>query len=95
MESIPVREKVQAICELLGLEALALPCEGRVLVWLPEDQVEQALTVLRNLPYGSGAQQIGSVEAAAKGSAPVRLRNALGAERPLDFLSGTDLPRIC
>ncbi len=94
-ESIPVREEVQTICELLGLEALALPCEGRVLVWLPEEQVEPALAVLRNLQYGTGAQQIGSVEAAAKGSVPVRLRNALGTERPLDLLSGMDLPRIC
>jgi hypothetical protein len=35
------------------------------------------------------------MEPTEEGRAPVALINALGAQRPLDLLSGAGLPRIC
>jgi hydrogenase expression/formation protein HypE len=94
-ESIPVRAEVRAVSELLGLDPLALPCEGRVLVWVAPEAAEDALAALRAHPLGEGAAAIGRVVERKRGASPVRLRNALGGERPLDLLSGMDLPRIC
>jgi hydrogenase expression/formation protein HypE len=92
---VPVRDEVRAVCELLGLDPLAVPCEGRALIWVAPEDAERALEVLHGRPEGRGAAAIGTAEAAARGRAPVTLRNAFGAERPLDLLSGADLPRIC
>ena len=61
---------------------------------LPE-AAESALTALRAHPLGEGAAPIGHVVERRGTISPVRLRTALGAERPLDLLSGMDLPRIC
>jgi hydrogenase expression/formation protein HypE len=94
-EAVPVRPQVRAVCELLGLEPLGLPCEGRMLIWLPESQAEAALAVLRGLPQGREAARIGEVLECPAGGAPVVLHGALGIERPLDMRSGGDLPRIC
>jgi hydrogenase expression/formation protein HypE len=94
-ESIPVRAEVRAVCELLGLEPLALPCEGRALVWVAPEAAESALATLRTHPLGEGAAAIGHVVEHRETMSPVRLLTALGAERPLDLLSGMDLPRIC
>jgi len=93
--ALPVRPGVRVVCDLLGLEPLALPCEGRALIWIAPQDAAAALTELRRHPLGEGAAIIGEVfEAPAHGS-PVTLRNAYGAVRPLDLLSGMDLPRIC
>jgi hydrogenase maturation factor len=35
------------------------------------------------------------MEAAKTGTPPVVLKTQVGGERPLDLLSGHDLPRIC
>ena len=93
--AIPVRPQVEAVCEVLGLDPLAMPCEGRALIWVPESDVERALAVLRARPEGCAAARIGHVAVGGTERAPVVLANALGVERPLDLLSGTGLPRIC
>lgn len=93
--TIPVRREVAGVCELLGLDPLALACEGRVLAWVNAGDAERAVEVLRAHPLGKEAAVIGRVEAAAVGSPPVVLRTTVGGERPLDLLSGHDLPRIC
>ncbi len=92
---VPVRPQVRAVCELLGLDPLAVPCEGRALVWVAEGDAERALAVLRARADGRDAARIGHVAAGGDERAPVGLVNALGVERPLDLLSGAGLPRIC
>lgn len=94
-EQIPVRPQTAAVCDLLGLDPLYLACEGRVLVWVAGDDAERALAALRAHPVGAEAQRIGTVAARENGRAPVSLRTRLGVDRPLDVLSGLDLPRIC
>ena len=91
--SIPVAEAVQGACEILGLDPLYVPCEGRMVVFVPGDEAERALRILRSTPGGAGAQRIGQVMEAPRGI--VLLRTALGTRRILDLLTGEQLPRIC
>jgi len=94
-EAVPVRPEVRATCELLGVEPLYLACEGRVAIWVPERDAGRVLAVLRAHPGGDAAAVVGRVEACTNGRAPLVLTTAIGGERPLDPLSGLDLPRIC
>lgn len=54
-----------------------------------------AWPALRAHELGREACVIGRVEAAGKNLAPVVLETVIGGQRPLDMLSGADLPRIC
>lgn len=92
---IPVHPQVRAVCEVLGLELLGLACEGRVLAWVPPDQAESALEAFRAHPQGAGAAIFGRVEERRDGDIPVVMETEVGSVRPLDMLSGSDLPRIC
>lgn len=90
---VPVREDVRGACEIFGLDPLYVANEGRMLVVLPEAQAEAALDVLRTVgPDDAKPAVIGRVEGGGGG---VRLRAVTGSERPLDMLSGEQLPRIC
>ncbi len=90
--AIPVRPDVRAASEVLGLDPLYLPSEGRFVAFVESRDAERALAVLaRDDP---AAARIGSVRGTRRGGR-VALRTALGTERPLDLLSGTPLPRIC
>ncbi|MCX7895309.1 MAG: hydrogenase expression/formation protein HypE [Thermoanaerobaculum sp.] len=93
--AVPVRPAVRAVMEVLGLDPLYVACEGRFLAFLPEEEVEKALAVLRRHPLGQQAQRIGRVTVREAGAAPLVLRTAFGTLRPLDLLSGAELPRIC
>lgn len=96
--AVPVCEEVRGACELLGLDPFSVANEGRLVAFVPADEAERALAILRADPLGAGAAQIGRVlsSAEAKGGPPgVVLRTAIGSRRSLDMLSGEQLPRIC
>lgn len=92
---LPLRAETSAVCDLLGLDPLYLACEGRLLLWVPEQAGATVLAALHSLPNGRGATVIGRVVERAPGEAPLVLRTHGGGSRPLDLLSGMDLPRIC
>ncbi len=94
-DRVPVRPETAATCDLLGLDPLYLACEGRVLIWVAAQDCSRLLDAMRSHPLGREAARIGRAEAAVRGRAPVRLESAAGGSRPLDLLSGADLPRIC
>jgi len=93
--ALPVRPPVRAVCDLLGLEVLSLACEGRLLAWVPADQAEAAVRAMRTHPQGEGASVIGRVDQVRPHGVPVVLETRIGGLRPMDDLSGMDLPRIC
>jgi len=90
---IPVREDVQAACEILGLDPLQVACEGRFAAFVPPDQASEALEILNDAALGSGACQIGAVS--AEPEPRVILKSRIGAQRILDMATGEQLPRIC
>ncbi len=91
--AIPIKPAVQTACDMLGFDPLYLANEGKVIVVLPENQVDKALSVLRGFSYGALAARIGTVSAEAPEQ--VLLETPFGTTRILDMLSGEILPRIC
>ncbi len=90
---VPVRGDVHAACEMLGFDPLYVACEGRFLAFVPGDQAERALSLLRRFGQGNDPRVIGRVTRDEPGR--VILKSAIGATRVLDMLSGEQLPRIC
>lgn len=90
--SIPVKEAVQAVCDMLGYDPFYLACEGRVVAVVAPDQADEALRIWRGLEIGCDAARIGRISAA---SDRVILETSLGGERFLEELEDDPLPRIC
>ncbi len=90
---IPVREDVRAACEILGLDALHVACEGRFAAFVPARDTDRALEILGAQGGSAGACRIGTVT--KQTDARVRLKSVIGVERILDMASGEQLPRIC
>lgn len=91
--AIPVREEVQAACELLGLDPLHVANEGKLVAVVEPGVAEAALAALRADPLGADAAIIGQVSDQHPGR--VVLRTPLSARRVVDMLVGEQLPRIC
>lgn len=90
---IPLKPAVKAACEMLGFDPLYIANEGKVIVILPANEAESALSAMRNSPYGLDAVQIGEVKSGSAGR--VLLKTPIGGTRILDVLAGEMLPRIC
>jgi len=90
--TIPVKEQVQAVCDMLGYDPYYLACEGRVLAVIAEEQCDRALQLWREIPEGRDAARIGRITAISN---RVILETALGGERFLEELEDDPLPRIC
>ncbi len=90
--TVPVREPVQSVCEMLGYDPYYLACEGRVVAVIAPDQADAALALWRALPAGRDAARIGRIAAA---ETRVILETPLGGERFLEELEDDPLPRIC
>ena len=90
---IPIRPSVRAVCDILGLEALHLACEGRVVAVVPARDASAALTAWRSHSLGSGAAIIGRM--VPREAAPIVVETRAGGHRLHDALAGEPLPRIC
>lgn len=91
--AVPVREPVNAVCELLGFDPLYVPCEGRFLAVVDAAIAEETVELLRGELGCPQARRIGSVGDAEEGA--VQLRTTSGGSRILDMPAGELLPRIC
>jgi hydrogenase expression/formation protein HypE len=92
-DSIPVKEEVRGICELLGLDPLYLANEGKLVAFVEQDRAEEILSVMKKNPLGENACIIGQVE----GEHPkkVVMETRVGGSRFIEMLVAEDLPRIC
>ncbi len=93
-EAIAIDTAVDSVCEILGLDPLYVANEGRFVAFVPEDQAESALKIIRQFPEGYLANAIGQVHPKARSPRAI-IKNALGIERNLYRLMGDQLPRIC
>jgi len=83
---VPVHDTVRGACDLLGLDPMALACEGRFVAFVSPDRDAEAQAML-----GPGAVAIGRVDDAPG----ARVRGTYGVLRPLEMPYGELLPRIC
>jgi hydrogenase expression/formation protein HypE len=91
--AIPVRESVLGLCELLGFDPLYIANEGKVVMVVAQDDVDNVLDALRRDPLGKDSAVIGEIVTDHPGK--VVLETEVGGKRIVDMLSGAQLPRIC
>ena len=92
--SIPIEDSVKGVCELLGLDPYYMANEGRIVVFVAEQDALKLLNEMKRNPYGKEASIIGRV--VDNESKPVVILKTIGrGSRILDILAGEPLPRIC
>lgn len=90
--SVPVREDVRFISDMLGYDPLYLANEGKAVIITSPETVDRVIGILREHPLGKNAGVIGNVTSKFK---DVRIKTKIGGERVLDLLEEELLPRIC
>ncbi len=91
--SLPVRDEVKGICEMLGMDPLYLANEGKALIIADGNEADDLVRILRENPYGKNSAVIGTVTDDFPNK--VFLSTLAGGSRVIDMLSGDQLPRIC
>lgn len=92
-QAIPVRETVKGACEVLGLDALYVANEGKLIAIVAPEMAEDVLQQMRRHELGRDAAVIGEVVADHPGM--VLMKTEIGGTRVLDVMFGEQLPRIC
>jgi len=90
--SLPVRDPVQSVCDMLGYDPMYLACEGRVVAVVEASTAETLLESWRSLEEGQDAAIIGRVDSDIQ---HVLMETDIGGERILEELEDDPLPRIC
>jgi hydrogenase expression/formation protein HypE len=92
-KNIPVRQSVQAICELYGFEPLYLANEGKMMLIVRKGVEDKILQLIQSDDLGEHAAIVGEIT--DKNPGKVILNSTIGGRRMVDMLSGEMLPRIC
>lgn len=90
---IPIRTEVNSACELLGLDAMYMANEGKLLAIVAPEDSATLLAAMRAHPLGKDAAIIGEVVHDPR--CFVQLKTKTGGIRMMDWLAGEQLPRIC
>ncbi len=91
--SLPVKEEVKGICEMLGMDPLYVANEGKTLIIADGNQADGIVTLLKESVYGKDATIIGTVTDHYPDK--VYISTLAGGRRIIDMLTGDQLPRIC
>lgn len=91
--TIPVREEVRGICEMLGMEPIYIANEGKFITIVDCDEAEDLLSLMHSEKLGQHAAIIGEVVDQHPGR--VVMNTEIGGTRIIDMLAGEQLPRIC
>jgi hydrogenase expression/formation protein HypE len=91
-DKIPIRQDVQAACEMLGLDPLEVGNEGKIIVGTVKEKAEESLELLKTTLEGKEAQIIGEATTAFKG---VAMQTIVGGKRIVARPVGDPVPRIC
>ncbi len=90
---IPISKAVKSACEILGLDPLYVANEGKLVVFVDEDNAEKVLQVMKSHPLGKDSVIIGEVVEEPRKR--VMMKTSIGSTRIVDMISGEQLPRIC
>ncbi|MBQ8921890.1 MAG: hydrogenase expression/formation protein HypE [Oscillospiraceae bacterium] len=91
--SVPVDPRVRGVCGMLGLDPLYLACEGRLVIFAPQEHAEALVAALRAGKYSANAAIIGKVTEENAGK--VIVETEIGTQTVLPQPKGELLPRIC
>lgn len=91
-DRIPIREGVRAACEMLGIEALEIGNEGKVVVGVVAQKALNVLAALRKTEQGRDAEIIGEV---TDEFTSVVMETSVGGKRIIPPPVGDPIPRIC
>lgn len=91
-DMIPIREGVRAACEMLGIEALEVGNEGKIVVGVVPEKAGEVLAALRKTELGRDAEMIGD---ATDDFREVVMETSVGGKRILPPPIGDPIPRIC
>lgn len=91
--SLPVKESVKGVCELLGFDPLYIANEGKLIAFVADNDAKKALKIIKQDEFGKDARIIGKVIKENPGM--VFLNTGIGGKRIVDMLAGEQLPRIC
>jgi hydrogenase expression/formation protein HypE len=91
-DKIPIREDVQAACEMLGLDPLEVGNEGKVIIGVVKEKAEEVLELLRTTEEGKEAEIVGGATADFSG---VAMQTIVGGKRIIARPVGDPIPRIC
>lgn len=89
---LPLSQGGKAVVELLGLDALHVASEGRVVAICSPEVSQTILERWHEIPEGRSACRIGEVSGA---SGRVAMNTMVGGSRLVDVPRGELLPRIC
>ncbi len=92
-KTIPVRDNVRGICEILGFDPLFLANEGKMVLFCVESDADAILKIMHGHKYGRNAAIIGKVSRTFQER--VVLKTLIGGERIIDLPTGELVPRIC
>jgi hydrogenase expression/formation protein HypE len=92
-ENIPVDPEVKSFCDILGLDPLYMANEGKLVCFVPQEDAQKALNIIKNSNYGEKAAIVGEV--IKREDVAVTVTTRIGGKRILKALQGEGLPRIC
>ncbi len=91
--SVPVLPDVQAACDLLGMDPLYVPNEGKLVAIVDPLVAESVLARMREHEHGHRAAIIGTVTEQHVGM--LAAKTAIGGTRIIPLQIGEQIPRIC
>jgi len=91
-ERIPIPNGVRSACDMLGIDPLEIGNEGKVVLGVVKEKVDDVLKTIKKHPLGENATIIGEVTKKIKG---VVLETTIGGKRNLHKPIGDPVPRIC
>ena len=92
-ESIPIREAVSGIAELIGISPYEVANEGKAIIAATNETARELVRALKNHPLGVDAGIIGEVNQEWPGK--VIMETEIGGRRFLEAPLGDPVPRIC
>ncbi len=90
-EKIPVKQEVEAVSEMLGIDPFEVANEGKVVMGVKADTAEDVVEAIRKTKYGKDAQIIGEVTEGKR----VIMETLIGGERLIEPPMADPVPRVC
>ncbi len=92
-DSLPVKQEVTGVCEILGIDPLYAANEGKILLIVKPEKAEEIVADMKQIKEGAEAAIIGEITESYGGKAYVETE--IGGKRILPLLIEEQLPRIC